>query len=162
MCQITSFFKWLRAVKWLFLRKKKYFYNLFSESQLDLYIYLLPYLQSMAFYILLFFSAENFSRFSFKLHQSKWKILSRRSRQSPRCQIAQGIFLESKEHMALSQGSQRWIQFICLFIYLFTYLFKFNYSRSIQVILSSSRDLSHSLDMVKTGLFFIFFRNVNC
>ena len=52
--------------------------------------------------------------------------------------------------------------FIYLFIYLFTYLFKFNYSKSVQVILSSSRDLSHSLDMVKTGLFFIFFRNVNC
>ena len=71
-------------------------------------------------------------------------------------------FWKAKQHMALSQGNQRWIKFIYLFIYLFTYLFKFNYSKSVQVILSSSRDLSHSLDMVKTGLFFIFFRNVNC
>ena len=30
-----------------------------------------------------------------------------------------------------------------------------------QFILSSSRDLSHFLDMVKSGLFFIFFVNVN-
>ena len=129
MCQITSLFKWLSAVKWPFLRKKKYFYNLFSDSQLDLYIYLLPYLQSMAFYILLFFSGEKFSKFSFKLHQSKWKILRRRSRQSPRCQTAQGIFLESKEHMALSQGNQRWIQFIYLFIYLLIYSNSINQSQ---------------------------------
>ena len=31
-----------------------------------------------------------------------------------------------------------------------------------EVILSSSRGLSQFLDMVKTGLFFTFFLNVNC